>query len=161
MQNQEVRDALAGIRRRLSLLGSRIDLRGETLAGKTLDVTDMRGRVVLVEFWSTTCGPCIQEIPELKSIYRAYHDRGFEIIGIPLDRFPGGLTTTLEEHGIRWPQLWRSGGNRERMRSLGITSIPSSLLLDRNGRVIALDVRAAAAASEKRLEAVLRALFRS
>ena len=103
----------------------------------------------------TSCGPCVAEMPTLKAIYDRYHSRGFEIIGVPIDGFPGKLIAFLEEHEIDWPQLFDREENLERMQGMGIGSIPSSLLLDRRGRVFALDLRAVSTDPERRLEPAL------
>ena len=150
---------IKGIRNRLQLIGTTIDLQGETFDGKVVDVTDYRGQVLLVEFWSTGCAPCVQELPKLKSIYAEYRDQGFEVIGLPTDPYPGRLEAFVIEHEIEWPQIFQREMNLERMQQWGITSIPSSLLLDRQGRVIALDVRATSPDSEKRLLTHLKIFF--
>ena len=66
-------------------LGHPLDIRFTALDGREVDLARLKGKVVLIEFWSTTCGPCIGEMPEVKAVYDQHHSEGFEIIGISLD----------------------------------------------------------------------------
>jgi thiol-disulfide isomerase/thioredoxin len=84
---------------------------GVDLDGKRWTWEAMRGQVVLIDFWSTWCGPCIGELPHLKEAYEAYHDQGFEIVGVSLDgpdrkRFE----RECSEHEIVWPQIYDGEG---------------------------------------------------
>jgi len=77
---------LTGIGRRVRLLGNTMELKGKTLDGKEFDWSKYRGKIVLVDFWATWCGPCVGEIPNVLKQYKLYHDRGFDVVGISLAR---------------------------------------------------------------------------
>jgi thiol-disulfide isomerase/thioredoxin len=113
---------------------------GVDLDGKRWTWKAMRGQVVLIDFWSTWCGPCVGELPYLKEAYDAYHDQGFEIVGVSLDgpdqeRFK----QECSEREIVWPQIYDGGGwETELARKFYISGIPTPVLLDREGRVAAM-----------------------
>lgn len=118
------------------------------------------GQVMLFDFWATWCAPCRQEIPNLVNLYEAYHDQGFEIVGISLDKAQivteEDLLGFAEEHGMTWPLVydgkeWQSPA----VRACGVSAIPFPILLDRDGSVVA----AAETATGKALEAKLKELF--
>lgn len=153
------RKMLSGTRHRLELIGSTLDLRGETLTGETLDLADLRGRVVLIECWSTHCAPCVEAMPALKNAYARFHKQGFEIIGLPTDPYPGKLIAFAKQHQIAWSQIFDRTGNLERMQAWGIQAIPSSILIGRDGRVIALDVHAHASEPDRDLNRWLKKLL--
>ncbi|MFC1762182.1 TlpA family protein disulfide reductase [Planctomycetota bacterium] len=106
----------------------------KTLTGDELSVTDLVGRVVLIDFWATWCGPCRYEIPGLVSLYKEQHDNGFEIIGISLDSDKARLGTYLAENKITWPQYFDGQGwDNAIARRFGVRGIPSTFLIDRSG----------------------------
>lgn len=151
----EFEKTLSGFRRRLELIGQSLQIGGETLDGNAIEIQDYRGKIVFVEFWSTSCEPCIQGMPELKRIYEKYHSRGLEFIGVPTDPYPGKLLAFLQEEGVQWPQIWGRSDNLTTMRSLGIISIPSGILVDQQGNILATDIRVNATDSRHDLEAWL------
>ena len=78
-------DRFAGVIRRLTLPGHPIELKGTLVGGKPFDQDSLKGKVVLVDFWATWCGPCRAELPNVVKNYKKYHDKGFEVVGISLD----------------------------------------------------------------------------
>jgi thiol-disulfide isomerase/thioredoxin len=115
-------------------VGQPVDFKFTALDGREVDVQKMKGKVVIIDFWSTTCGPCLAEMPMLKSIYDRFHSQGLEIIGISLDDKETKLRHYLEEKEISWPQFFdgKGWGNKFAVR-YGIFGIPTVWLLDRNG----------------------------
>ena len=113
---------------------------GTDLAGQRWDWEAMRGRVVLIDFWATWCGPCVGELPNLREAYSKYHDRGFEIVGVSLD---GGSRKAFEKecakHEIVWPQIWDGKGWETTLaRRFRIRGVPTPVLLDREGNIAAM-----------------------
>ncbi len=112
------------------------------LAGKPLSLAAYKGKVVLVDFWATWCGPCVHELPNVIAAYKKYHGKGFDIVGISLDEDKGKLTGFMKEHGMTWAQFYDGKGwNNKLALKYGIDSIPSTFLLDGNGTIIARDLR--------------------
>lgn len=133
--------ALEGTARRLGLVGHELELSGKTAAGGDFDWASYRGKVVLVDFWATWCGPCVAELPNVKSLYQKYHDRGFEVVGVSLDRDRQALDKFLAEKQIAWTTLHEAGGTHSAATLYGISSIPTMLLVGRDGKVVSLRAR--------------------
>lgn len=112
------------------------DLEFESLAGDTINIGQMKGKVVLIDFWASWCGPCVYEMPAVVSIYEEYHGKGFEIVGISLDGDRSALERFMKSQGMKWPQYYDGRGWDNRVSShFGINSIPATVLLDREGIV--------------------------
>jgi thiol-disulfide isomerase/thioredoxin/tetratricopeptide (TPR) repeat protein len=112
------------------------------LNGTLINISDLKGKVVLIDFWATWCGPCKREIPGLVELYNQYHNKGFEIIGISLDYDINKLKEFLVSNQVIWPQYFDvNGGDNEIASRFGIESIPSTVLLDKNGCVIRTGLR--------------------
>ncbi len=145
-QWQEQAKKLDGVVRRLQLPGNFIDVKGTTLAGKPLDWESYRGKVVLVDFWATWCGPCIAELPNVKQQYRRYHDKGFEVVGISLDTDRDKLDAFVEKNEIPWTSLFESDKESQGWDSplavhYGIMGIPTAILVDKEGKVVSMMAR--------------------
>lgn len=134
-----------GISRRLGLLGNPIELTGELLDGSDFDWSKYEGKVVLVDFWATWCGPCLAEAPNVLANYEKYHDRGFEVIGISLDTNKTALQNYVKSKKVPWDNLFKSGAGWKHPMAVkyGVSSIPSVFLVDRDGKVVSLRARGA------------------
>ncbi|NDW13350.1 AhpC/TSA family protein [Bacteroides sp. 214] len=95
-----------------------------------------KGYPVLLEFWSSGCGPCIAHIPELKEIYAELNRKGFEIISISMDSHTTRWTKALEKHDMPWLQLLNMKGRGSAGLVYGFRGIPYSVLIDKNGKVV-------------------------
>jgi len=104
-----------------------------TLDGPNVRLQEQRGRVVMINFWATWCGPCRQEMPHLNRLYDKYRAAGFTLLGVNIDedaRNAAGLSAKL---GLRFPVLLDTDKKVSRLYDLG--TMPSSVLIDRDGRV--------------------------
>ena len=137
---------LQGAARRLTLLGKPLELQGVTVDGKALDWTRYRGKVVLVAFWATWCGPCRVEIGGILKNYEAYHDRGFEVVAVSMDLKKPDLESFLSENKLPWTVLFdqalRTDAADNTMDTrYGIITIPELILVGSDGKVVSMDVR--------------------
>jgi thiol-disulfide isomerase/thioredoxin len=131
-----------GSARRIALLGNSMELKGTTLDGKEIDLAKLKGKVVLVDFWATWCGPCVAEIPNMKKMYEAYNGRGFEILAVSVDQGKDAPTKFIAERKLPWPCIHddRAGGKSLSDR-YGVMAIPLPILVDREGKVVSMNAR--------------------
>lgn len=110
--------------------------------GSVVDLAAYRGKVVLVDFWATWCGPCVSELPHVKAAYEKHHAAGFEIIGVSLDKDGDKLAAFTKENALPWPQIFDGQGWQNKLaQAYGIRSIPATFLLDREGKIAAKGLR--------------------
>ncbi|MBI3881954.1 MAG: TlpA family protein disulfide reductase [Verrucomicrobia bacterium] len=102
------------------------------LDGREVTLRSLHGRVVLLDFWATWCGPCMAKLPELKDAYNELHPKGFEVIGVSFDVERGALERVVKQHDIPWPQFFGGRDNQFGQR-FGITHFPSMWLVDQDG----------------------------
>ncbi|OXU14622.1 TlpA family protein disulfide reductase [Sedimentisphaera salicampi] len=137
-----VKEKLAGVKKKLDMLGSKLDMELETLEGKEISLSDYKGDVVLVDFWATWCGPCVEEVPHLKDIYEKYSGEGFEILAISLDKSEEDLKKFVEDKQIKWPQHFDGKGwDNEYVKKYNIRGIPTMWLVDKEGRLADMNAR--------------------
>ncbi|MGB0983021.1 MAG: TlpA family protein disulfide reductase [Saprospiraceae bacterium] len=109
--------------------------------GKTYSLADLKGQVVLLDFWASWCRPCRFNNPELVSIYKKYKDQGFTVYSVSLDRNAQSWEQAILKDGLEWEyhvsdlKYWQS----EPAKMYGVNSIPRTFLLDKDGRIAAIN----------------------
>ncbi|MDF1823740.1 MAG: TlpA disulfide reductase family protein [Verrucomicrobiales bacterium] len=137
-------------------VGDKMDFAFTDLEGEEIDLSGMRDKVILVDFWATWCGPCLASMPNLQAAHEKYHEKGFEIIGISLDESLPELEAFLEENKIPWPQYFDAlGGENEIAQRYGIRQIPATFLVGKGGKIAAANLH-----GEELSEAIERELAR-
>lgn len=137
-------DRAAGAIKRLDLVGKPLSLAGTSLGGATIDIKQFRGKVVCVFFWDTNSKLCLEDLPQLKSLYDTYHAQGFDIIGVNLDPAKAAVGPYLTQNGVKWPQIHEPGGLESApARGFGIISLPTMFIVDGEGKVLSRSATAA------------------
>ena len=105
-----------------------------TLAGTPISGSDLEGKVVLVDFWATWCGPCRKSVPHLKKLSKKRGKKPFEIVGVNSDQDPDKAREFVAQNQIDWPQVWQD--DRYLNRALGVKGIPTYLIVDHEGKIV-------------------------
>ena len=126
----------------LSLGDMAPEFEAKRLDGSTFRLADYRGKkAVLIDFWATWCGPCIDEIPTIKRIAETYRDQGLEIVGVSLDRDEQALRDFVQKEKLSYVQVFDKEKARAISKSYGVWGIPSVFLVNKNGVINAPDLR--------------------
>jgi len=138
--------------KRFDLVGQRFFFMGPAMDGSVIDLDNLKGKVVLLDFWASWCGPCIAEMPNLKELYAELRPKGFEIIGVNMDEDKAKMKEVVDKFRITWPQHF-DGDNPEGgwAAKLGIISFPTMWLVDRQGILRELDATEDLAGKVKKL----------
>ncbi len=133
-----------GAKRRLESVGKMISLSGNTLDGKTATLDLFRGRTVLIHYWATWCEPCKQDLAVLKQVQAKYAKQGFTLLGINLDTDRSTAIAYLQTNPLSWPQMHEPGGlDSLPATELGVLTLPTMILIDKEGKVVNRNIHAA------------------
>ena len=123
-------------------VGRPLELKFTALDGRAVDLAELKGKVVLIDFWSTTCGPCVREMPDLKNLYTKFKPQGLEVVGITLDEDKNLLQRFIQKEELPWPNYYHPKGSQNPVAlEFAIRSIPVVWLVDRQGVLRHLDGR--------------------
>jgi thiol-disulfide isomerase/thioredoxin len=117
-----------------STLKPAADFKLVDLEGKARTMDEFRGKVMILDFWATWCGPCRLEIPHLKDLYTTYRDKGFEIVGVSLDQAgPNVVKDFVKKQAINYPILM---GNNDVVSAYGgVRGIPTAFVITQDGKI--------------------------
>ncbi len=148
----EVKEAAAALLKKTERLGQSLDIKFTAVDGRKVELAKMKGKVVLIDFWATWCGPCVAEIPNMKAAYEKLNPKGFEIIGISLDEDKAALLALVKHKQLPWPQFFEDKAENRFAKEYDISSIPAMWLVNKQGKLVDMNAREGL---EKKVEKLL------
>jgi thiol-disulfide isomerase/thioredoxin len=131
---------LEGELKKLDKIGTEFEIAGKTTDGTDFELKSLKGKVVLVDFWATWCGPCVGEIPNIIEAHKKYSRQGFTVIGVSLDRDNDDITKFVEERKLPWKSI-NIEDSKKLAEKYGVNAIPYPVLVGRDGRIVSLRAR--------------------
>ncbi|NBV25177.1 MAG: TlpA family protein disulfide reductase [Proteobacteria bacterium] len=138
----QVKEAAAALLKKSERIGKPIKLEFTAVDGRKVDLAKLKGKVVLIDFWATWCGPCVAELPNVKAAYAKLNPKGFEVIGISLDDDKAALLALVKHKQLPWPQFFESEKDENRYaKQFDISAIPAMWLVDKQGNLVDTNAR--------------------
>jgi peroxiredoxin len=136
----KIKEAAAGQIKIMEAVGKPVEMQFTAVDGRSVDLAKLKGKVVLIDFWASWCTPAVGQVEDIRSAYDQFHPKGFEIVGISLDKDKDALTQFTGEHKMAWPEFfdglyWQN----KYARQFGIQSIPDLWLIDKKGLLRNID----------------------
>ena len=113
----------------------------QNVKGKTVSLSKLKGKVVVLDFWASWCGPCRQEIPHLKKYYEEYKGKGVEFLSVSIDAKKEAWTKAMKEEGMAWMQGWVTDAGKMVMDTYQFSGIPFIILIDKEGNIYKKNLR--------------------
>jgi|GEM_PF-6114339 len=146
-QMQRLVEMVKGSLVKIQMIGKPMKIFGKFLDGTEYKASDYKGKVVLVDFWASWCGPCHAEAKNIKALYENYHSKGFEVIGINCDDTQKAAEASIKQQQLPWKNIFFTGKKEEMgfnnpmAKLYGINSIPQIMLIGKDGNVISATCR--------------------
>ncbi len=126
----------------LTLLGKPFYLHFNSMDGRSVDLTHMKGKVVLIDYWATLSDNSMKDIPVLKQLYEEYHEKGFEIVGISFDTIMSDFLKAVKDNAIPWPQYYEEKSKDNYFGKIyDISVIPTMWMVNKNGILVDTNAR--------------------
>ena len=148
----EVKEEARTLLKKMDAVGRPLPVKFTAVDGRSVDLSKMAGKVVLVDFWATWCAPCVAELPNVKAAYEELHGKGFEIVGISFDQEKEKLEKFVAKEKMAWPQYFDGKGWKNAFgQEYGINSIPAMWLVDKKGNLRDMNARGGLAQKVEKL----------
>jgi peroxiredoxin len=140
--NTQITEIVEGRIARQELIGQPAPrLAAGDIEGKRIDLADYAGKVVLIDFWATSCAPCVAEFPNLKQLYKEHHEKGLEIVGVSFDDGPETVQAYVPRAKLPWRMVMNDSTEGVISHRFKTRTIPALFVVDRKGQIAQVDVR--------------------
>lgn len=141
--HEELKEVAKALKQKFDRIGKTFELKFKAIDGREVDLGALKGKVVLIDFWATWCGPCVAELPNVLAAYEKLNQKGFEIVGLSFDEDEDRLKDFVKRKKMPWVQFFDGQGWQNKYaKEFGITGIPSMWLVDKKGNLRDLEARA-------------------